>query len=297
MSHYKLIHDREQLQKFGSIVCSDLSAGENASEEKEAIFNDSCKMMLLLAREKYVRGRYRFPRDGNMHLERKLITNSDPEYLVCQMSRYESPIGSYTYYSKESKQNEAIPNEAMCVYMTLESKSLVRAWLKQNESVSEDLLYLAQSRQGKEDERSQNCVKRLNRLMSNYKSTIHSTNAIGGHVRKFMDIDIDLKSGTILDLFIAVSIQMIIETHNGFHVIVDKKQFDQESNKKVFHFLQQYNKSENMYQENDRNGKIVTKYWIIHNSKPIVPCPGTLQGGFPVRMITIEDFISKKKAL
>jgi len=154
--------------------------------------------------------------------------------------------------------NKPIPKEAFVLYVTLNPLDTVKAWFRLINDMNNQLL------QAMKDE---NAFRRFSRIDVEWISALHKSVS-----RKlYWVIDIDRKDFTLLSDVLRTDIKykMILETKNGFHVIVTI---------------------------NDKNGKLLFRDKVLDKfdenadfielkKNPMVPVPGTLQGGFEVKIL------------
>jgi len=153
--------------------------------------------------------------------------------------------------------DKPMPKEAFVLYVTLNPLDTIKAWFRLINDMNNQLL------QAMKDE---NAFRRFSRIDVEWISALHKSVS-----RKlYWVIDIDEKDFTLLHYVLNSDIKFrrVIETKNGFHVIVHV---------------------------NDENGKLLFRDKIIDKldgrefielkKNPMVPVPGTLQGGFEVKIL------------
>ena len=300
-THYSLVYDEAQVKQFYELFAAPLLVKSETTlrnDEKETTTNvpllqDRVMVFLLLAREKYLRHNdntttIRFT-ENNLHLPRTLISRYDPEEFLKLLKRYEVPFGCYTY-EDEKKQAHPLPNESLVIYFDLQVKSTLQAFNKLSKSIQDNLAALVQ--EVAPTETSYN----LCRIQSDLLSQIHASNATALNVPQYLDLDVDTKDRTILQSFVQAvwcsieqAIRVIIETHGGFHIVLNKSEMKSAHNKCLHDFLRDPRMK--LIAVNC-NGQPCTKTHISLVKNPMVPLPGTKQGGFPVKMWTASDFLT-----
>lgn len=153
--------------------------------------------------------------------------------------------------------NKPIPKEAFVLYVTLNPLDTVKAWFRLVNDMNNQLL------QAIKDE---NAFRRFSRIDVEWISALHKSVS-----RKlYWAIDIDRKDSTLLHRILnsGIKFRRVIETKNGFHVIVH---INNENGKLLF------------------RDKIIDKLdggeFVELKKNPMVPVPGTLQGGFEVKIL------------
>jgi hypothetical protein len=110
---------------------------------------------------------------------------------------------------------------------------------------------------------------------------------------KYKQIDLDTKDidkvRSVRDLLSSLNIHvtMCIETRGGFHML-----FPRNANKDTMKSLYEF-KQKTSSKKPDINGKIVTDYWFSITNQPMVIMPGTYQGGFPAKIVDLNDWLNK----
>jgi hypothetical protein len=285
--HYKLIWSKDQLIKFAEMFLTDLP-----DQKEMSILNDRTKIIQILAREKYLPDGGRFG-TSNTRLHRELIRSSDPQAFVRTVMSYEVPVGRWAISATYQNSNVEVPvpQEALAMYVDLNSKSTLKAFTTQSENIHRVLQEIVLNGA------NPNNLIHLNKIASNFRSLVHSSNASN----LYIDIDVDTKDKQFLVKFyqeilepFKLCLVTIIETYNGFHVIFDKETLQREKlMQKLFRYLML---PEHKFKEKNRVGVEVSKTYVSNNKECQCPLPGTWQGGvFPVKMITLGEFISTCK--
>ena len=183
--------------------------------------------------------------------------------------RLESPIGSYT------DNGNIIPNDAFALYVMLNPKDTIK-------SLAKTLVRCL------DDDNNQNGRSNGFKL---YKEEIAKCDAQG--TVKYKQIDLDTKDiGKVLsvhDLLTKLSIPIIIsiETRGGFHLVYSDN-LPKNTSKLLYDF-----KQTTKFQAPNIDGKMVNDYWFSITNQSSVIMPGTYQGGFPARIITLDDWLKQ----
>ena len=147
----------------------------------------------------------------------------------------------------------------MVMYIDLEPRSSIKAMNELFKQYNDELVLNAF---GLKDKNYRN----LKRYLS--WSKIRSVLAKNKSRRLYCDIDIDIKDeillNEILHIVSKLNNKICIETKNGYHIVIPNE-------KKIVAEL--YEKYKNIEEVE------------IHNKQVQIPIPGTLQGGFKVRLI------------
>ncbi len=117
-------------------------------------------------------------------------------------------------------------------------------------------------------------------------------------------IDVDTKDPKHLQRLAAklapylVGYSFCVETTNGYHLVFDRRKLQKLN--AGFNKLN-WKEPENMFQEKDRTGKLITKTYMSISGEPSVVIPGTLHRGFPARFVNFGELsrppISRKNTL
>jgi hypothetical protein len=311
-SHYQLVYDEDQVRQFAKLFVEPAFParcdGKGGAEQQD----DRVMLLILLAREKYLPNKLK-QSNGNIHLNRSLVKRGDAQEFVRLIKRYETPIGTYVDFgdsgqmddgklntigdskTSSTKTCQSIPNDALAFYFDLHVKSPYKALHK--------LMTQVHGEEAARVFNPQATIPTIVNLPSKFTSCIHSTNATFPDVPKYLDIDLDTKDPSIARPFmeqmypqIEVAVYAIVETRNGYHIILSVKDCFGKVLSELFKFLK--DRKITSFQETtvDRKGNLCQKTWISHNNEPMVPIPGTLSGGFPVRLVDNSEFVRQMTA-
>jgi len=254
--HYQLIWDPTQIQRFQDLFCTGLD-------------NYFIKYMFLAARRKYDSKQ---KRDGTTCFNRQIISRQTRS-LQNLVQRYEVPVGTYT-----SSDDNPISQDALVVYFLLNPRNIVKGYNKFSKKVSDQLC------------ESIFTLREVPfyKMISEFKSCIHSTSG----EKAYVELDVDTKNPHIIQKILDVVyplqnyIVCTIETNGGYHIIFDNNSLTKDEKSVLW---KTFNTSEYKFESTDFNGKSITKSYVDIRSDPSPPIPGTLQGGFAVNFIELED--------
>lgn len=208
-----------------------------------------------------------------------------PEKLQNQIANYLDKFYIFPdYYKKGSEKKLLIhfhpPVNTVAVYIDLNPKSamsgtikVIKQAMKQVEDMTvlnsqiTDMIMGNIEHDNPELKRKINEVKLIQKWFKNYKtawlSEVHRSNA--GHPPYFQ-IDVDVKDNDLLDKITNTvkPVKAVIETKNGYHIIYKNEKKLKATAYREFGSL---------------------KPQVEVQSEVMTPLPGTLQGGFKVRMI------------
>ena len=289
-THYRLVWSEEQLRAFARRFVAPQFAAQ--SEESK---DDRLMIMVLLAREKYLSREGKFGRaGGNQHMNHTLIKRGDVGEFVRLVRRYETPLG--TYVDKTAPDRDApaaaVPQEALALYIDLHLKSGFRAFRKLQTLVHDEMSARVFNQRAQ--------IPTLVNLPSKLHSCIHASDMKGKAFETYFDIDVDTKDPAVAAPFlerwwpeVRAAAAAIVETRNGYHVLLAVSKLERARIGPLLAFLKDRKittLSENKEPQLDRNGSPCARTWISRNSTALIPVPGTLAGGFPVRMIEPDEF-------
>lgn len=242
-----IIYDRDQIKLFFNLL--------------PPLVDDEVYFLSMAARNKYLTPEQR-KEYGSLKAEmfsRKLVKNhSFDEYLQV--------IERYNVITWNHKGNP-LPESALIVYANINPSSSLLALTEFYEKSNELLFSIRTDRMV------------LNRLRSS-DTLLMNCFQRSRNRRYYVDIDIDsenrkyaleaLKS-LIADFQKNEVVFHILETHSGYHILLEKKSIHYDYTKLV-------------KVENTRLGSC-NKGEVVVNTNEMVPIPGTLQGGFEVKLL------------
>jgi len=193
--------------------------------------------------------------DSQINISTKIVYKESD--LLNELQRYEVAIGLY------KDKNGAIPNEAFGMYLSANPMDELEGFF----SFQKDMLErIRQHINGNETN--------LNRIMSIFKSHLHKT-----VLQRYLKLDIDTKEPKNIEILTdffkqnGINPYLIIETRGGYHILLDNVCGSHHS------ILYKFAKEHPLFITIEKNGMIVI--------------PGTYQGGFLTRIVTISQLLIK----
>eukprot|EP00039_Didymoeca_costata_P020793 m.342463 g.342463 ORF g.342463 m.342463 type:complete len:265 (-) comp21399_c0_seq1:78-872(-) len=255
-THYELVWDQDAVRDF-------LRHFIPTAEEP-----NRCITMILFARRKYNAS---LPKSEYI-LDRMFLPGDKDEKYGCRLLvRQHVPVGAYV----DNLENP-IPPDSLCVYAVLHHKSMTRAF-------SETMLKMM----GDFDDK----VTPHN-LLSAFKVNIPKETSNVPMGVKLTQIDLDTKDPEqlkqtceVLDkVGIKEHLISITETRGGYHLVY--KRGGKDIDHRAFHDFQETTK----FKKIGFDGKEAEDKWLSTTHQPLVIIPGTYQGGFKARAVSVEDF-------
>lgn len=309
----------EEVDEYHGCDASDVSdlsndSVEHATSEQKAthdsshsnhtynVINDRVKVISLYAREKYVsKEGVRFG-SSNIKLKRELLTMNDASSLIHLIRQCETAVGTLTYWCPKSQGFEPVPNKSLVIYFDLNSKSLLEGWNLTNIEMEAEKNQIIRAGYI-HDPLAFKCLS--SRLISQLKTNIQKSKNAGhgpchGHrPTKYMDLDIDTKCSAIIGHFVEhifpalqSTVVCIVETCNGYHMVFNLSAFVGKQYMIIDQYLQAFS-SQLKFQSMNRTGDACMKTFLSKNATAQLPLPGTYQGGFAVKLISIASFLDK----
>jgi hypothetical protein len=183
--------------------------------------------------------------------------------------RCDVPPGAHVAH-RANGTNVPIPRSAMAIYASIMPHDEVQGMYK----ASQDFMHFLYDHAPHERFRTH----------ARITSAIHKSPCVGR--TKLMDLDVDTKDPLLLaqlvacfgDLGVWDAVRLVIETRGGFHVLLASKEVG-----KAYPAIAAFCKAA----DKDARGDP----WCSMSSKDnVVPLPGTVQGGFRVRLVTVDEF-------
>ena len=259
---HSLIYDKKELQKYLDYVLYNSSFGNSTENISKYPF-----FVMFIARTKYLTEKQKQQYD---------MKNNFQFYkcLVVEKSKFIRKLNDFNINNVFDRKNKQLPIDCMSIYVTLNPRDVNKATYQ----LQKYLLDLSYKKHFNE----------MNKLeYFAYKAYHVSPLKLQ---RCVIDIDIDFDNGgnhkmvynTIMEIInkIMYSVVCIVETHSGYHIYVDLSKMDNKYKQFIFQDLPKL--------------KITCIKEINTNTDTMVVLPGTLQGGFPVRIIHIHEKIIKE---
>lgn len=272
--HVRLIHDPDAVKDFGRLLNRDLR-------------DDLVRVVMLLARRKYMTQEQRAQstkggRSENVHLTRQLVladNNVDiGEKFLRQLMRYEVPHGAFVF----SDDSEPIPSGCMALYISLQPKSCIDGFLLFQQEMMGELAGHARSQVEKASG-----LESFAKMESTLKGKIHVSTS-QDHGNRLVDLDVDTKDEAKLKILrdflrennLVDHIVFSMETRGGFHVTLNRAAMVGPQFKQLHGFVRS---QANTGFEGRATRTKGAEGWVSVKKDDLVPIPGTIQGGFPVR--------------
>lgn len=255
MTTHSLIHNREDIYTFASLF---------HIEKKHLAL-----CLNLTMRKKY----YPIPSSGTNIINRIIITGGkDFENKLYQaILKLEPPVGSYI------DGDVIVPNEALALYALLEPKDTIKALSRTMAKCVEAMTDLEE----------------MPNAYSLYRTEIGKCSIKN---KKYRQIDLDTKDIDKINIVnsmlkrLNVFIIICIETRGGFHIVYTARHDDiylgKDINRELYAF-----KQTTAFEKENIEGHMVKDYWFSITSDPNIIVPGVYQGGFPARIINLDDWL------
>jgi hypothetical protein len=278
---YNFIHDEQELKRFHTEIMPEL-------KEFEVFFLSlSCRKKYLTTEE---REKYHITRAEMF--DRKLIRTNDYSRLARSVHKYEVAEGGYM-----TKNNLPVPQHCMTIYLNINPSNSLKA-LKEFNGKIVDWQYEITS--GNKDAFSKKFNKLDVELMNCYQRNRGT--------KHWIDIDFDVpedfNAPEIMSNFLKSKENLVyywIKTKSGYHLLINRNTLDfnpEDICKEGISELWLYwsnraveNNALYPIEERGNNvyvgGSAITNEIII-NKNEMIPLPGTLQGGYPVRVLWEE---------
>jgi hypothetical protein len=230
----------------------------------------------MACRRKYLTHPEEYSTHGTSEMfERKLIA-ADILSFKKVLTRYNSVAQSYT-----DKNGKVLPEEGFAVYLNINPSDLIKTYYDFTNKINVLLKQITiETMQGKD------CDRLITEFMP-LESNLHTAMQKSRLHKNLIDIDIDTK-----ELFVVEGlhqeyvdhdvIHQCIETRGGYHILLVK-----DTLKYNFHgslVAMEYRIEKELGIEKE----------VCINVKEMIPLPGTIQGGFPVKVI---DEYSKERGI
>lgn len=269
--NYQIIWSEEQVEKFADLFFTDY-------------IDDQVAVIQLMSRRKYD------PENseslGHHTVLKRHILHPDNK-LLQKLRQLEVPYGTFVGKNGE----KPITQQSLVVYTSLNPKSMLQGWIRTNNELMDAIvrdIYTTKSGLSTENAR----------LVHKLESKLASSICKNISEKRYLDIDVDSKEYPYLDYVlhtirkeIGIPEKAIIETRGGYHVIVDKRMMDKNASRKLWEAIQckefdyQGSKYPTTFMATNFSGESVKQTWISMIADTQVPTPGTIQGGFQVKLV------------
>jgi hypothetical protein len=126
-----------------------------------------------------------------------------------------------------------------------------------------------------------------------YREEIPKCETTGGPTYRQIDLDTkDVDEVRMCNTLLQetnIKVIATIETRNGFHILVRN---EGPGSKDAFRRMHEF-KTQTQFQKKSVKGTPVTDHWFSLTNSPVVILPGTYQGGFPARLITLDAWLDQ----
>jgi hypothetical protein len=278
---FALVHDAKELARFERIAQLALQA---ATPEQGRIHGTKpyvaarpALVVCLFTRSKYESEEAKSSKSLHAMLGQELYTpRSD---LVVTLHRFTRPHGkTWTYRTTADAAPREVPTATLVAYMNMNPRDQIEPLLEFNRQVMGAVLTGAR------------VPERLDHAL------VHSVHR-GKQTKVCIEIDADTKDLAHIRSFIAKlaatvggplrlfeMVWFTVETRGGYHIVFQKDDFPRDT-------YQICALPEFAYSEPARDGKMVAKKYFDIRGDVCVPIPGTVQGGFPVRLLPDDEFV------
>ncbi|MCK5606953.1 hypothetical protein KAR91_33935 [Candidatus Pacearchaeota archaeon] len=255
---YNFLHDESELQKFHLEIMPEL-------KEFEVFFLSlSCRKKYLTAEE---REKYHITRAEMF--DRKLIRTNEYSRLLRSVHKYETEEGGYM-----TKNNLPVPQHCMTIYLNINPSNSLKA-LKEFNGKIVDWQYEITS--GNKEYFTKKFNKMDIELMNCYQRNRGT--------KHWIDIDFDVPKDFNAPELLSKEIKesgvnfFWISTKSGYHLLLDRNTLSYDPNRICKRGLSELSSYLVDLKDIDKS------YEIIINKNEMIPLPGTLQGGYPVRVL------------
>lgn len=266
MTSVNLIYDFGEIARFETLVVQPTLAEKTSGTTVPAI------VVSLFCRSKYESAEAKQDKALHTRLEQDIYTqHSELDILI---SKFQRPR-AYTH--RQMGDLREVSSSTLVVYMSMNPRDQIAPLLKLHQTVMGAVLTGA-----KIPERLDHAL-----VQEIHKSEQH---------RVWVEVDIDTKDRTRIRRFfqhagehtpdILSRIAFTVETRGGYHIVFRKCDFPAD-------MWRTCGLPEFAYTEPGRDGRMCQKTYFDIRGDVCVPVPGTLQGGFPVRMVNILDVIKQ----
>lgn len=251
----KLIYDAKHLQDFVNTVLPDLSM-------------DEVYFLSFSARNKYLSKEEReFYHLGRTEMFNRMLIRSKDLFLN-RLERFQFDDTDHLL-GFTTKNGKRMPLKALVVYLNINPSSGLEAFQNFSKTVQNKLFELQKKMlHGKEFNQEEMFwfAKLDTKLLNEYQKSRSN--------KYFVDIDIDTLNNKALN-YITTELNsqnveyFTIQTRNGWHVMLKTETIK-------FNYPDLMNRAHQFIEENDE---------IIINTNAMIPMPGTIAAGYPVRWI------------
>ena len=262
--YHSFIHDVEELKYFYDNILQPL--------EKNEIY-----FLSLSARNKYLstEEREELGLGRTEMFERTIIRERTWEKFLKKVRSYERNKESFL-----TKKGFAIPSKCITIYFNVNPSNVLKAYNEFSKTMNDYFMELGMNAsKGGDIDNISDRIKKMDVLLMN----CFQKNAGTKH---YIDIDFDIPKTEIriVELFLndvksrnPETKYFVIDTKSGFHVLLERNSIRYNFNESIGKAMQ-YAVDLGLDEKDDH-------FEIVNNKNLMIPLPGTLQGGYPVRVI------------
>lgn len=275
LKYVKLIHDVDELKWFFDNIIPQL-------KPTEVIF------LSLSARNKYLTDKEKVSLElGRTEMFAKtIVREKEWERFLRTIRKLECDERGYT-----TKNNSPIPSKAIVCYININPSDTLKALNEFNKVINEYMFELSQVAVNKRD--PENIFNRLNKVDNNLMTAYQQSTG----TRLWIDFDLDIdKNWKVYEEVVfkdwmkkkGILTYFWIDTKSGYHLLISREDLRFNPKELVDFIKQGYcNWLFNEYDYEMAQEKL-DSCEIIKNDNAMIPVPGCLQGGYPVKVLNKE---------
>lgn len=275
MNSVKLIHNEEELKWFFDNILPRLKPTETY-------------FLSLSARNKYLTEEEKVSLElGRTEMFAKTIVRErNWERFLRTIRKLECDERGYT-----TKNDSPIPTKAIVCYININPSDTLKALNEFNKVINEYMFELSQIAVNKRD--PENIFNRLNKVDNNLMTAYQQSTG----TRHWIDFDLDVdKNWKVYEEVVlkewmkkkGILTYSWIDTKSGYHLLISKEDLRFNPKELVDFIKQGYcNWLFNEYDYEMAQEKL-DSCEIIKNDNAMIPVPGCLQGGYPVKVLNKE---------
>lgn len=200
---------------------------------------------------------------------RKIVREQNLEKFIKKIREYEKNAAAYL-----TKYGYPIPSKCITIYLNINPSNVLKAYNEFSKTMAEYYMELGMRASSKKniDEVS----KRINKIDVLLMNCIQKNQGI----KHYIDIDFDIpkESFYLVKAFVNMLKEkgveyFVIDTKSGYHVLLKRNTITYNFNEDI----------EKIIHKGFQDG--LQDFEIINNKNLMIPLPGTLQGGHPVRVM------------
>ena len=225
---------------------------------------DEVAFISLAARNKYLNEEEReFYQLGRTEMFGRLVVRSKDDFNM-KMNELSSKR-----IARKTRNGKDIPDECVVCYANINPSSMIKAYDMFMIEMNKEVFSAFNSEQNQKQANYES-IRRMDRVLMNCIQKSRSR-------KVYIDIDMDTKDPDLFEVFVNnLTIEYdpptfhIIEPHGGYHFLIKNDTIPKELN------------LGKLVQDADKVAKKTGKE-VVFNKNQMIPIPGTLQSGFPVK--------------